>query len=73
MHLRRLEDMAGERTEDLRRQREWLEITLGSIGDVIIATDVAGLITSLNPVAVELTGWQFKKARGSPSMTFSGS
>ncbi len=50
--------------EELRRQREWLGVTLSSIGDAVIATDTEGRITFLNPVAVALTGWQSEEALG---------
>ncbi len=52
--------------EGLRRNQEWLRVTLTSIGDAVIATDTAGRITFLNPVAVTLTGWQAKEAVGQP-------
>ena len=52
--------------EDLRRQREWLRVTLSSIGDAVIASDTEGRITFLNPVAVTLTGWQLEEALGQP-------
>ena len=52
--------------EELRRQREWLGVTLNSIGDAVIASDTSGRITFLNPVAVTLTGWQSEEALGQP-------
>ena len=52
--------------EDLRRQREWLRVTLSSIGDAVIASDTEGRITFLNPVAVTLTGWQLEETLGQP-------
>jgi PAS domain S-box-containing protein len=48
--------------EELRRQREWLQVTLSSIGDGVIATDAAARITFINPVAQSLTGWQRAEA-----------
>ena len=42
----------------VRAQREWLRVTLSSIGDAVIVTDAQGRVTFLNPVAQELTGWQ---------------
>jgi PAS domain S-box-containing protein len=38
-------------------QREQLRVTLTSIGDAVIATDVHGRVTLLNTVAESLTGW----------------
>ena len=52
--------------EELRRNREWLKITLRSIGDAVIAADASGRITFLNPVAVTLTGWPIEEALGQP-------
>ncbi len=43
---------------NLQRQREWLEITLASIGDAVIAVDTRGRVTLVNRVAEDLTGWQ---------------
>ena len=52
--------------EDVRRQREWLRVTLTSIGDAVIATDASGLVTFVNPVAEVLTGWRSGDAEGQP-------
>lgn len=48
----------------LRHQRDWLQVTLSSIGDAVIATDTHGMITFINPVAVSLTGWSSQEALG---------
>jgi PAS domain S-box-containing protein len=53
----------------LRKQSEWLRITLTSIGDAVITTDTAGRVTSLNPVAESLTGWGQREAQGQPLAT----
>lgn len=50
----------------LAQQREWFRIALTSIGDAIIATDTAGCVTFLNPVAEALTGWSLVAAQGQP-------
>jgi PAS domain S-box-containing protein len=52
--------------EALHEQREWLRVTLSSIGDAVITTDTKGAITYLNPVAVSLTGWTQEEAAGIP-------
>ncbi|MEP6608560.1 MAG: DUF4118 domain-containing protein, partial [Burkholderiaceae bacterium] len=52
------------RRADLRR--ETLQVTLASIGDGVIVTDVDGNLTSLNPVAEALTGWILRDAVGLP-------
>ncbi len=46
-----------QREAALRTSQENLAITLNSIGDAVIATDVAGRVTHMNPVAERLTGW----------------
>jgi PAS domain S-box-containing protein len=58
-----------ETNESLRQQREWLRVTLTSIGDAVLATDTAGHITFLNPVAELLTGWKESQALGQPAQS----
>ncbi len=48
----------------LREQRDLLKVTLSSIGDAVIATDIKGLITFMNPVAERFTGWHAASAKG---------
>lgn len=50
----------------LEAEREHLQTTLDSIGDAVIATDAAGRITRINPIAQGLTGWNFEDALGKP-------
>jgi PAS domain S-box-containing protein len=52
--------------EQLREQSERFRITLSSIGDAVISTDAAGVITFLNRVAETLTGWTQHEAVGQP-------
>src|SRR5512132_571843 len=53
-------------TTALHEQREWLRVTLSSIGDAVITTDGKGCVTFLNPVAESLTGWPQESAAGIP-------
>ena len=52
--------------EAQQAQREWLRITLASIGDAVITTDPEGRVTSLNPAAERLTGSGGQEAIGRP-------
>lgn len=45
-------------------EKELAQVTLQSIGDAVITTDIEGRITNLNPVAAVLTGWSESEARG---------
>lgn len=48
----------------LQQSRQWLNTTLTSLGDGVIATDDQGLVRFINPMAIELTGWQQADAIG---------
>jgi PAS domain S-box-containing protein len=50
----------------LVEQQEWLNVTLRSIGDAVVATDTSGNVNFLNPVAEVLTGWKMEEALGQP-------
>ena len=50
----------------LAEEKERLAVTLCSIGDAVITTDAQGMITLLNKVAEQLTGWRNADALGEP-------
>jgi len=50
--------------EALRKESDWLRVTLSSIGDAVITTDVEGRVTFMNRVAESLTGWTQDEAMG---------
>ncbi|MDU6266334.1 MAG: PAS domain S-box protein [Anaerocolumna aminovalerica] len=52
--------------DELFQEKELLKTTLRSIGDGVVTTDNNGIITSLNSVAQELTGWDNSLAVGRP-------
>jgi diguanylate cyclase (GGDEF)-like protein/PAS domain S-box-containing protein len=50
--------------EALFAEKERAQVTLNSIGDAVISTDVAGQVTYLNQVAEAMTGWASAEALG---------
>jgi diguanylate cyclase (GGDEF)-like protein/PAS domain S-box-containing protein len=46
--------------------KERAQVTLDSIADALICTDMSGNITFLNPVAERMTGWPLREAAGRP-------
>jgi len=54
--------------EELHKEKERAHVTLGSIGDGVITTDMGGDIEYMNTVAEESTGWKLEDARGKPIM-----
>jgi len=56
--------IARDKAEQALSEREQdLVVTLNSIGDAVIVTDVDGMVTRMNPVAEKLTGWSFEEAK----------
>jgi diguanylate cyclase (GGDEF)-like protein/PAS domain S-box-containing protein len=53
-------------TEALFEEKERAQVTLDSIGDAVVSTDVAGNVTYLNVVAESMTGWSRQEAAGHP-------
>jgi two-component system, cell cycle sensor histidine kinase and response regulator CckA len=47
-----------------RKHRDWLEVTLTSIGDAVIAADTEARVTFVNPIAQALIGCSQDKAVG---------
>lgn len=52
--------------ERIRENEQNLTILLNSIGDAVLSTDSKRRITSMNPVAEQMTGWTDAEARGRP-------
>jgi diguanylate cyclase (GGDEF)-like protein/PAS domain S-box-containing protein len=51
-------------SEVLFEEEERAQVTLNSIGDAVISTDVSGHVTYLNVVAESMTGWSREEAAG---------
>ncbi len=52
--------------QDLFREKQLAQVTLESIGDAVITTDMDSKVTYLNPIAEEMTGWTLDDAKGKP-------
>jgi diguanylate cyclase (GGDEF)-like protein/PAS domain S-box-containing protein len=52
--------------DELFAEKERAQVTLKSIGDAVVCTDLAGFVSFLNPVAEHLTGWLQEEAAGRP-------
>jgi diguanylate cyclase (GGDEF)-like protein/PAS domain S-box-containing protein len=64
--VRAIRNMAERKTaeEMLFREKERAQVTLDSIGDAVLSTDVEGKVTYLNVVAEKITGWTREEAAG---------
>jgi len=70
-----VEDITGRKAADrelalaqeaLFEEKERAQVTLSSIGDAVLCTDISGKVTYLNPVAETMTGWTAADALGQP-------
>ncbi len=52
--------------EELFKEKERAQVTLESIGDGVITTDVSGSIEYVNPVAEQICGWSEEEAETQP-------
>jgi len=52
--------------EVLFNEKERAQVTLNSIGDAVLSTDLSGNVTYLNRVAESMTGWSWQEAVGQP-------
>lgn len=50
--------------QELFIEKERAQVTLNSIGDAVLSTDISGNVTYLNVVAEAMTGWPCKEAVG---------
>lgn len=64
IYILTLKKKIGKANIDLKEQHEWLRVTLSSIGDGVIATDINGAVTFINPIAQKLIGIEENEAKG---------
>jgi diguanylate cyclase (GGDEF)-like protein/PAS domain S-box-containing protein len=64
--VRAIRNMAERKTaeEMLFTEKERAQVTLNSIGDAVLSTDLQGKVTYLNVVAEKITGWTREEAAG---------
>ena len=62
--LRRVTGAYHRNLQAAQQRATELHVTLRSIGDAVVATDAAGGIVFLNPIAEQLTGWENAEAQG---------
>jgi PAS domain S-box-containing protein len=61
-----IQDITQRKTaeEEMAAEKERLRVTLCSIGDGVITTDVMGRVVLMNRIAEQLTGWSTSEATG---------
>lgn len=59
-------EMSHRSRHQIEAQRQLHEVTLESIGDAVLTTDAAGVVTFLNAAAERLTGWSCLEGTGKP-------
>lgn len=64
VHFERAKQVEQISKEELRQQHERFKVTFESIGDGVITTDVKGLVSYMNAVAQELTGYSESEVVG---------
>ncbi|WP_186436933.1 putative bifunctional diguanylate cyclase/phosphodiesterase [Vreelandella titanicae] len=74
-HICAIENAADQKPADarlrdaeaaLQADTNWAQVTLNSIGDAVVTTDLECRVTYLNRVAERLTGWSLSDALGRP-------
>ncbi len=64
VHTQMLEDKRQQAELLYQEAHQLAEVTLQSISDGVISTDINGQVVYLNPVAEQFTGWTLQQAKG---------
>ena len=64
--LEQAKDIAEKHARQEKKQSNFLHLTMQSIVDGVITTDINGYIKTINPTAEQLTGWAESEAEGKP-------
>lgn len=67
-HVQTVEDISARKAAEdaLFEEKERAQVTLNSIGDAVLTTNLPGNVTYLNQVAEMMTGWSYELAVGRP-------
>ena len=74
-HVQTVEDITERKSTELLlraaeeaifEEKERAQVTLNSIGDGVLSTDLLGKVTYMNPIAETMTGWSCEDALGRP-------
>lgn len=65
-NIQELLNSLSESRNTLFAEKERAQVTLASIADAVVTTDLGGNVEYLNPVAEKLTGWPLREAAGQP-------
>ncbi|MCK5395969.1 MAG: EAL domain-containing protein [Gammaproteobacteria bacterium] len=64
--FKREKEKAEKHSQHVKKQSNFLHMTLQSIVDGVITTDIDGYVQTINPMAEQLTGWTEAEAEGKP-------
>ena len=64
--LKQAKDIAEKHARQEKQQSNFLHLTMQSIVDGVITTDINGYVKTINPTAEQLTGWVESEAEGKP-------
>ncbi len=62
--FKQAKEFAEQHAHQAKKQSNFLHMTMQSIVDGVITTDINGYVNSINPMAEQLTGWSEADAKG---------